>query len=73
MCELVDGRRLRCELTDELSTVWSEVLPAKQARIVQLPVERVDVQEDALEVRIRSEGLASVMGELRQDAKRMAA
>ena len=72
MCELVDGRRLRCELTDELSTVWSEVLPAKQARIVQLP-ERVDVQEDALEVRIRSEGLASVMGELRQDAKRMAA
>ena len=72
MCELVDGRRLRCELTDELSTVWSEVLPAKQARIVQLPVERVDVQEDALEVRIRAEGLTSLVGELRQDERQAA-
>ena len=73
MCELVDGRRLRCELTDELSTVWSEVLPAKQARIVQLPVERVDVQEDALEARIRVEGLVSVVAELWQQGERKAA
>ena len=36
--------------------------PAEQARIVQLLVERVDVQEDALEVRIRAEGLASLVG-----------
>jgi hypothetical protein len=47
--------------------------PAEQARIVQLLVERVDVQEAALEVRIRAEGLASLVGELRQDAKRKAA
>jgi hypothetical protein len=33
---------------------------------------RVDVQEDALEVRIRAEGLASLIGELRQ-GERMAA
>jgi hypothetical protein len=31
------------------------------------------VQEDAIEVRIRAEGLASLAGELRQDSKRMAA
>jgi hypothetical protein len=36
-------------------------------------VERVDVQEDALEVRIRAEGLASLVGELRQQEERMAA
>jgi hypothetical protein len=35
--------------------------------------ERVDVREDALEVRIRAEGLVSLVGELRQDAKRIAA
>jgi hypothetical protein len=40
--------------------------PAQQERIVQLPVERVDVQEHALEVRIRADGLASLVAELRQ-------
>jgi hypothetical protein len=39
---------------------------------VQLLVERVDVQEDALEVRIRAEGLTSLVGELRQDERRVA-
>jgi hypothetical protein len=40
---------------------------------VQLLVERVDVQEDALEVRIRAEGLASLAAGLRQcDEKRAA-
>ena len=38
-----------------------------------LLVERVDVQEDALKVRIRAEGLASLVGELRQQGERMAA
>ena len=40
---------------------------------MQLLIERVDVQEDALEVRIRAEGLASLRGELRQDGERKAA
>jgi hypothetical protein len=35
--------------------------------------EPLDVQEDALEVRIRAEGLASLVAELRQDPKRRAA
>jgi hypothetical protein len=39
-----------------------------------VPVEGwVDVQEDALEVRIRAEGLASLVGELRQEGERKAA
>jgi hypothetical protein len=60
-------------LLADFATVWNELFPAEQARIVQLLVERVDVQEDVLEVRIRAEGLASLVGELRQDAKGMAA
>jgi site-specific DNA recombinase len=60
-------------LLADFATVWAELFPAEQARIVQLLVERVDVQEDALEVRIRAEGLASLVGELRQHDERRAA
>jgi site-specific DNA recombinase len=60
-------------LLADFATVWHELFPAEQARIVQLLVERVDVQEDAIEVRIRAEGLASLVGELRQQGERMAA
>jgi hypothetical protein len=42
----------------------------EQARIVQLLVERVDARENALEVRIRAEGLASLVGELKQQCER---
>jgi site-specific DNA recombinase len=59
-------------LLADFATVWSELFPAEQARIVQLLLERVDVQEDALEVRIRAEGLASLVAELRQDERRAA-
>jgi site-specific DNA recombinase len=59
-------------LLADFATVWSELFPAEQAWIVQLLVERVDVQEDALEVRIRAEGLASLVGELRQGDERTA-
>jgi hypothetical protein len=59
-------------LLADFATVWAELFPAEQARIVQLLVERVDVQEEALEVRIRAEGLASLVGELRQNERRAA-
>jgi site-specific DNA recombinase len=60
-------------LLADFAAVWSELFPAEQARIVQLLVERVDVQENALEVRVRAEGLASLVGELRQQDERRAA
>jgi hypothetical protein len=63
--EEITERDVRVLLAD-FATVWAELFPAEQARIVQLLVERVDVQEDALEVRIRAEGLASLVGELWQ-------
>jgi site-specific DNA recombinase len=60
-------------LLADFATVWNELFPVEQARIVQLLVERVDVREDALEVQIRAEGLASLVGELRQQGERRAA
>jgi len=60
-------------LLGDFAPVWDELFPAEQARIVQLLVERVDVREDALEVWIRAEGLASLVGELRQQGERKAA
>lgn len=53
-------------------SVWSELFPAEQARIVQLLLERVDVSENALELRIRADGLASLVAELRQGDGRIA-
>jgi hypothetical protein len=46
--------------------VQDELLPAEQARIVRLLVERVDVVVDGPEVRLRAEGLASLAAERRQ-------
>jgi hypothetical protein len=60
-------------LLGDFATVWNELFPAEQARIVQLLVERVDVQEDALEVWIRAEGLVSLVSKLQQQGERKAA
>jgi hypothetical protein len=60
-------------LLADFATVWNELFPVEQARVVQLLVERVDVREEAIEVRIRAEGLASLVAELRQPDERRAA
>jgi hypothetical protein len=60
-------------LLADFAAVWLELFPAEQARIVHLLVERVDVQKEALEVRIRAEGLASLAAELRPPDERRAA
>jgi hypothetical protein len=49
----------------DLDPVWDELFPAEQARIVQLLVERVDVAEDGIGIRLRTEGLRSVVEDLR--------
>jgi site-specific DNA recombinase len=60
-------------LLADFAMLWNELFPAEQARIVQLLVERVDIREDALEVRIRASGLPSLVAELRQSDERTAA
>jgi hypothetical protein len=69
----VEATREVSVLLAEFATVWDELFPAEQARIVQLLVERVDVQEGVIEVLIRAEGLASLVAELRQQDERKAA
>jgi site-specific DNA recombinase len=44
--------------------LWSELFPAEQSRIVQLLVERVDVQTDRVDIKLRIAGVSSLIGEL---------
>jgi site-specific DNA recombinase len=52
---------------EELDPLWEGLFPAEQARIVQLLVERVDVQEDGVEIRFRVDGLASLVENFKQN------
>jgi site-specific DNA recombinase len=46
---------------EQLDPLWDELFPAEQTRIVQLLVERVDIQQDGLEIRFRVDGLTSLV------------
>ena len=48
----------------EFEPLWNELFPAEQARIIHLLVERVDVQVDGVEIKLRIDGLTSLIGEL---------
>ena len=59
------------EALQRLDPLWDELFPAEQARIVQLLVERVDVGPDGADIRLRIEGLTSLVADLRPpDRKR---
>lgn len=49
---------------EQLDPVWDELFPAEQARIASLLIERVDVTETELNVRLRIDGLADLAEEL---------
>jgi hypothetical protein len=58
----------------EFGPLWDELFPAEQARIVRLLVARVDVAEDHIALRLRAEGLQTLVEQLRTtDAKAHAA
>ena len=48
-----------------LDPVWDELFPAEQARVVHLLVERVDVGESGIDIRLRTDGLTSLVADLR--------
>ena len=56
------------ETVTEFAPLWDELFPAEQARIVRLLVERVDLSPDGLQVRLRAEGLQTLVAELRMRA-----
>ena len=53
------------EALERLDPLWDELFPAEQARMVQILVERVDVGLDGVDIRLRTEGLASLVADLR--------
>jgi site-specific DNA recombinase len=54
---------VREALTD-FDRIWDELFPTEQARLVRLLVERVDVSDDGIRVRLRTDGLRDVVCEL---------
>jgi site-specific DNA recombinase len=48
----------------EFAPLWDELFPAEQARIVRLLVERIDLAPDGMQVRLRAEGLQTLVEEL---------
>ena len=49
----------------EFDSLWDQLFPAEQARIVQLLVERVSITTDGAEVSFRTDGMESILRELR--------
>lgn len=52
------------EALERLDPLWDELFPAEQARIVQLLVERVDISTEGADIRLRTQGLASLVADL---------
>ena len=56
----------------EFDALWDELFPTEQTRIVQLLVKRIDVNVDGISIRLRTEGIASVIAELRPNMQKAA-
>jgi hypothetical protein len=52
------------EALARLEPLWDELFPAEQQRIVRALVERVVIGLDGAEIRLRVEGLASLVRDL---------
>jgi hypothetical protein len=52
------------EALERLDPLWDELFPAEQARIVQLLVERVDISTEGADIRLRTQGLTSLVADL---------
>lgn len=65
--QTVDEGQVR-EALDRIDPLWDELFRADQARVVRLLVERVDVRTDGIAIRLRTEGLASVIADLQMMA-----
>jgi hypothetical protein len=49
---------------EQLEPLWDQLFPAEQARIIHLLVDRVDIGSGGADVRLKLEGLASLMRDL---------
>jgi DNA invertase Pin-like site-specific DNA recombinase len=63
------------EALERFDPLWDELFPAEQTRIVQLLVERVDIGTEGADIRLRTQGLTSLvedLGTIRPEARRAA-
>jgi DNA invertase Pin-like site-specific DNA recombinase len=63
--ELEMPEREVVETVTAFAPLWDELFPTEQARIVRLLVERIDLSPDGMQVRLRAEGLQTLVEELR--------
>lgn len=56
----------------QIDPLWDELFPAEQARIVTLLVERVDIGNNGLNVRLRMDGLSGLAREMTADVGKAA-
>ena len=61
------------EALEQLDPLWEELFPAEQARIVRSLVERVEVSPTGADIRLRLDGLAGLVRDLRASPARQAA
>jgi site-specific DNA recombinase len=54
------------ETVTAFAPLWDELFPAEQARVLRLLVERVDLSSAGMKVRLRAEGLQTLVEELRR-------
>ena len=71
-CPTVPEEEAREALTS-LDPLWEELFPAEQARIVQLLIDKVIVGSAGLDVRVRVDGIGTLVRELRAPALEAAA
>jgi DNA invertase Pin-like site-specific DNA recombinase len=60
------------EALERLDPLWDELFPAEQTRIIRLLIERVDVDNDGIDVRLRIDGLSNIVGDLAVTERRAA-
>ena len=60
------------EALERLDPLWDELFPAEQARIVQLLVEQVQVDQAGLDISLRAAGLTSLIDDLRANQRETA-
>lgn len=49
----------------EFDTLWNELFPAEQSRIIQLLVERVDIDPEGVNIKLSINGLGSLLTEIK--------
>jgi site-specific DNA recombinase len=58
---------------ERFDPLWNELFPAEQARIIQVLVDRVDLGGNGIDIRLRADGLVSLIRDLGASDERRAA